>query len=96
MPTKSPTGPKAAGERPFLGVAPADQLPTGAGVGPTASVDARAAIGSGCARFRPAAPTGARPGVYLEFLQGHGYVLSEAKRQELDRATAAEDADPGE
>jgi hypothetical protein len=36
--------------------------------------------------------------VHLEFLQHHGYVLSDAERQELDRATAAEDpeAEPGE
>ena len=39
-----------------------------------------------------------RARVHLAFLERHGYVLSEAERQELDRATAEEDAeaDPGE
>ena len=34
-----------------------------------------------------------RARVHLEFLQRHGYVLSEAERQELDHATAEEDAE---
>jgi hypothetical protein len=34
-----------------------------------------------------------RARVHLEFLQRHGYVASEVERQELDRATAGEDAD---
>ena len=40
--------------------------------------------------------TGTR--VHLEFLQRHGYVLSDAERQQLDRATAeaGAEAEPGE
>jgi hypothetical protein len=34
-----------------------------------------------------------RAGVHLEFLERHGYVLSEAERQKLDRAAPEEDAD---
>ena len=36
--------------------------------------------------------------VHLEFLERHGYVLSDAERQELNRATAEEnnEAEPGE
>jgi len=34
--------------------------------------------------------------VHLEFLQLHGYVLSDAERQELDRATAQQEAEAGE
>jgi hypothetical protein len=34
-----------------------------------------------------------RARVHLEFLQRHGYVLSEAERHELDQATADEDAE---
>jgi ParB family chromosome partitioning protein len=37
-----------------------------------------------------------RARVHLEFLQRHGYVLSDAERQELDRATADQDAEAGE
>ncbi len=39
-----------------------------------------------------------RAQVHLGFLQRHGYVLSEAERQELDEATTDEDAEaePGE
>jgi len=31
--------------------------------------------------------------VHLEFLERHGYVLSDAERQEFDQATADEDAE---
>jgi hypothetical protein len=31
--------------------------------------------------------------LHLEFLQRHGYVLSDTERQELDQATAEEDAE---
>ena len=34
--------------------------------------------------------------MHLEFLQHHGYVLSDAERQELDRAPAEEEAETGE
>ena len=34
-----------------------------------------------------------RARLHLEFLQRHGYVLSDAERQELDQATAEEDAE---
>jgi hypothetical protein len=37
-----------------------------------------------------------RARVHLEFLERHGYVLSVAECQELDRATADQDAEPGE
>ena len=37
-----------------------------------------------------------RARVHLEFLQRHGYVLSDAERQELDRATAEQEAETGE
>jgi hypothetical protein len=34
--------------------------------------------------------------VHLESLQRHGYVLSDAERQELDGATAEQEAETGE
>jgi ParB-like chromosome segregation protein Spo0J len=37
-----------------------------------------------------------RAQVHLEFLQRHGYVLSDAERQEFDRATAEQEAETGE
>jgi hypothetical protein len=37
-----------------------------------------------------------RARVHLEFLQRHGYVLSDAERQELDRATAEQETEAGE
>lgn len=43
-------------------------------------------------------PLWIRARAHLGFLERHGYALSEAERQELDQATADEDADvePGE
>ena len=37
-----------------------------------------------------------RARVHLEFLERHGYVLSDVERQELDRATAEQEAEAGE
>ena len=37
-----------------------------------------------------------RARAHLEFLQRHGYVLSDAEHQELDQATAEDDAEAGE
>jgi hypothetical protein len=34
--------------------------------------------------------------VHLEFLHRHGYVLSDVERQELERATADQEAETGE